>query len=363
MAGFVNNEIWFCEPYFPHAWPPGYVLTTDFPIVGVGVTTGSLVACTQATPYVAGGVNPASMTLTKCSIPNPCLSRGSILGADTGVLYMSSNGLISVNNLGQATNTTDLWITRDKWQALTPQKNTRVISLLGCYFCFGTTNGADASVAQQGFFIQLEQDNTSFTIWPQPGGHRVGFNQLTSPNLYNIDNILSDQWTGIGLLVQNGQIYYYDFSDPAPVMIPYTYISKVYQSNNKKNYSAIKVFYNQPAGPTGPSASTIPLGLPTFTGPTGPASPTGASGPNQTVATDPSWNTLQPSQLGIIKTFADLDGTGNMVLIDCREIVESGGILRIVSGFKAEQWQWQISGRIIVSNMQVATSAKELANV
>jgi hypothetical protein len=33
------------------------------------------------------------------------------------------------------------------------------------------------------------------------------------------------------------------------------------------------------------------------------------------------------------------------------------------SGFKAEQWQWEMLGVVLISNLQVATSAKELGNV
>ena len=340
MAGFRANEIWFCEPYLPHAWPPGYVLTTDFPIVGLGVTSGAVVACTGAMPYVASGVSPSNMSLIKCNIANPCASRGSILSTDGGVYYACPNGLIMVNNLGQATNTTELWFTREKWAQLTPQKNTRAISLVSSYFCMGTTNGSDASVAQQGFTIEMAQDNASFTIWPQPGGHRVGFTQLTAPQNVNVDNVLLDPWTGIGLLVQNGAVYYYDFTDAAPTLLPYTYRSKTFQSNNKKNYKAMKAFFSIP--PNTPAQNAMP---------------------NTKPAADPSWNTLQAGQYAIVRTFADFDGTGNLALIDCREVRASGSLLPIVSGFKAEQWAWEITGRVLISNLQVATSVKELANV
>ena len=52
-----------------------------------------------------------------------------------------------------------------------------------------------------------------------------------------------------------------------------------------------------------------------------------------------------------------------MQLITCREIRKSGELLRIPDGFKAESWQIEILGRVDVSNLQMATSAKELANV
>ena len=262
-----------------------------------------------------------------------------------GVFYMSPNGLIMVTNTGQSTNTTEPWITREKWQQLTPQKYIRAIPLVGCYFCFGTTFNGDLSVAQEGYTIQLMQDNTSFTIWPQPGGHRVGFMPTTSPNGFNIDNVLIDQWTGVGLLIQNGGVYYYDFSDPAPAMVPYTWRSKIYQQNTKKSYEAMKLFFSVPTG-------TAPYGT-----------------RNTKPASDPSWQTLAANQLAIIRTYVDIgvdvngNPNGSMVLVDAREVQQSGELLRIISGFKAEQWQWELTGRVVVSNLQVATSAKELGNV
>jgi hypothetical protein len=343
VAGFKNNEIWFCEPYYMHAWPPGYVITTDFPIVGLGLTSGSVVACTAANSYVATGTAPGSMSMIKCAPPDPCLSRDSIVGTDAGVFYASPNGLIQVTNTGISSNVTELWITREKWAALTPQKNIRAIPLVSCYFAYGTVNGADTSVAQQGFNIELNTDSTSFTIWPQPGGHRVGFNSMTAPNNQNMVNLEIDPWTGFGLVIQNGQVLYYDFEDPAPTIMPYDYTSKIYQQNTKKSYAAMRVFFTCP-----------------------PNTPPVNDCPNEACATDPSWDTLQANQRGIIKVWADPaddDYDGAMQLVTCREITRSGGILRIESGWKAENWQFEILGVINISNVQIATSVKELGNV
>lgn len=347
MAGFKANEVWFCQPYQPHAWPPGYVQTTEYPIVGLGVTNGALVAATSAAPYVFNGINPGAITPLKCPVAAPCLSRGSILSGEAGVTFMSPNGLMQVTTTGLVLNTTDLWFTREGWQTLTPQKYTRAIFLASCYFCFGSTSPlgvspADNSVAQQGFTIELDQDNQSFSIWPQPGGHRLGFIPQVSHLNANIDNLLTDPWTGIGMVISNGNVYYYDFSNTNTqyTMVPYTWKSKIYQQNTKKNYSAIRVFFTRP-----------------------PNSPVQAACPNEACADDPSWNTLAANQLGIIKTYADVNCDGEMVLVDCREIRRSGELLRIVGDFKAEQWSFEILGRVIISNVQIATSVKELSNV
>ena len=343
VAGFTDNELWFIEPYYPHAWPPGYIITTDYPIVGIGLTTGAVVACTSANSYVATGTTPGQMSLTKCAPPEPCLSRGAILGTDIGVFYPSPNGLIQVTNTGVSSNVTELWITREKWTSLTPQKNLRAIPLVSCYFAYGTVNGADTSVAQQGYNIELNTDSSSFTIWPQPGGHRVGFNNMTAPGNQNVVNLEIDPWSGFGMIIQNGQVFYYDFQDPSPTIMPYDYVSKIYQQQSKRSYAAIRPFF------------TVP-----------PNSPPVNECPNEAPPDDPSWNTLQPNQRAIIKVYADIadeNEDGTMQLVTCREITRSGGILRIESGFKAENWQFEILGVVNFSNVQIATSVKELGNI
>jgi hypothetical protein len=329
-VGFQANEIWFSEPYRPHAWPPSYVITTEFPIIGLGVCGQSLVVCTAGTPYLVNGVNPATMVLTKINLHEPCLHRGSIVATDTTVFYVSPNGLIQIAQSGAGSNVTDGWVSRERWQALTPSKYIRAIKNATSYFAFGTVQGTDVSVAQQGFTIDLSAaDQTSFTIWPQPGGHRLGFMPLNSPNGYDIVNVLSDAWTGVGMLIQNGALYYYDFADTAPTIVPYKWRSKIYQQQSRKNFQAMRVWFTVP--------STTP-----------------AQGARNTAEPQPA---LGPNQYGVIRVYAD----GN--LWTTRELRASGELLRIYAGSTAEQWQFELEGRVSVSNMQVATSVKELGLV
>lgn len=329
-VGWKANEVWFSEVYRPHAWPPNFVLTTEFPIVGIGVCSQSIVICTQGAPYVATGVNPGSMTLQKLNLPEPCLHRGSIVATDITVMYVSQNGLIQVSSYGAGQNVTEGWISRERWQALVPQKFIRAIKHATSYFAFGSVAGDDVSEARRGFTIELSnQEQTSFSIWPQPGGHRLGFTVLSAPNNYDIDNVLLDPWTGVGLLVQNEGVYYYDFTDIAPTIVPYKWRSKTYQQLSAKNFEAIKVWFTVP--------STTPPQLDRNTN-------------------DPQ-ATLSPNQYGIVRVYADDQ------LWTTREIRKSGELLRIYSGIKVEQWVFEVEARINISNFQVATSVKELGLV
>lgn len=344
VAAFQNNEIWFCEPFRPHAWPPGYVLTTDYPIVGMGVTNGALIVCTAEKPYAITGLAPSAMTQTKCSQSNPCLSRGSILDGDGAVSYMSPNGMIQVTAGAQATNTTDLWFTRENWRKLTAQHDVRCIYMASAYFCYGTPSRdlTDTSVAQQGFTIELDQDNTSFTIWPQPGGHRLGFMPLNSHTGHDIQNIITDPWTATGLMISNGSVWYYDFSDPSPEMVTYTWKSKLYMQNARRSYSAMKVFFAPDLGYVKPALNPVIL---------------------EAAADDPVWLTLPADRWGFLRTYADANGDGELELVDVREIRSSGELLRMIGGFKADTYQWEITANIAISNVQIGTSVKELAQV
>jgi hypothetical protein len=329
-VGFQANEIWFCEPYHPHAWPANYVITTEFPIIGLGVCGQSVVICTAGTPYLVTGVHPATMVLTKINLHEPCLHRGSIVATDTTVLFMSPNGLIQVSQSGAGSNVTDDWISRERWQELTPAKFVRAIKLAGFYFAFGSVSGDDTSTARQGFTVALTaQDQTSFTIWPQTGGHRLGFMLMSSPNEVDIVNCLSDIWTGTGLLIQNGGIYFYDFADKNPAIVPYKWRSKEYQMQSRKNFQAMRCWF------------TVPLATP-------------PQGDRNTADSQPE---LAENQYGIIRVYADDK------LWTTRELRKSGELLRILAGATYEEWSFEIEGRVTISNLQVATSVKELGLV
>ena len=115
LAGFTDNQVWFCEPYLPHAWPVAYMMTVGAPIVGLGVFGQTLVVCTTQTPYLLTGSQPGAMSQEKVPLPEPCVSKKSITSDQSGVLYASPNGLVSIAP-GQADVVTRQLFTRDEWQ-------------------------------------------------------------------------------------------------------------------------------------------------------------------------------------------------------------------------------------------------------
>lgn len=126
LAGFTNNQVWFCEPYLPHAWPVGYMMTVGAPIVGLGVFGQTLVVCTTQTPYLITGSQPGAMSQEKVPLPEPCVSKKSITSDQFGVLYASPNGLVSIAPGTQDVISRALF-TRDEWQTYIPSSFVGVI--------------------------------------------------------------------------------------------------------------------------------------------------------------------------------------------------------------------------------------------
>lgn len=126
LAGFVGNEVWFCEPYLPHAWPVAYMMTVGAPIVGLGVFGQSLVVCTTQTPYLITGSQPGAMSQERIPLPEPCVAKKSITSDQFGVLYASPNGLVSIAPGTQDVITRQLF-TRDEWQEYVPTSMVGVI--------------------------------------------------------------------------------------------------------------------------------------------------------------------------------------------------------------------------------------------
>ena len=119
MAAFYGNVVCFSEPSFPHAWPIEYQLTTDSPVVGIGVFGNSLLVTTEKNPYVITGNHPSSTTMSKLEIAQACVSKRSVVDMGETVAYASPDGLITVGVGGVSTLTANIF-NREEWQALVP---------------------------------------------------------------------------------------------------------------------------------------------------------------------------------------------------------------------------------------------------
>ena len=116
MAGFVGRDVYFCDPYHPHAWPENYVQSLDFPVVGLGRMDTTLAVLTTGTPYFIQGSHPDSMVSVKSDLEQSCASKRSIVSTNGAVIYASPDGLVLLSPAGSKL-VTEQYFTRAQWQS------------------------------------------------------------------------------------------------------------------------------------------------------------------------------------------------------------------------------------------------------
>jgi len=328
LVGWLNNELWFSEPYRPHAWNAANTLAVEYPIVGLGVVNQTLVICTSGLPMTGTGVNPSVFSTSKLANFDPCISRGSILSTTEGVYYGSVAGLIRVIP-GKAVNITKDLISKDKWQALTQVTALRCAQLGSAIYAFGTANFG--IFEETGFDTDgFEQENTTGALLGlllDPNNERVALNVLTTTDL--TINVLNDPWSGELFLIRDNVVLWLDQIDPEPVLEPYLWRSKIFQMEKKLNLAAMRVYFEVPQN----TPAQNPVG-------------------DNTLVQE-----LSADQYGLVRVYAD----GRHVVT--RELRTSSELMRLPSGFKADFWQFEIEARVRISSLQAASSVKELERV
>jgi len=121
MAGFFDNTVAFCEPYVPYAWPVEYQMSTEFPIVGLGVFGQTLFVGTTGNPYFINGADSASMSAQKVDSNQACVSKKAIVSVQGGVLFVSPDGLCAADANGITVVSAGIY-TREDWQKLNPPR-------------------------------------------------------------------------------------------------------------------------------------------------------------------------------------------------------------------------------------------------
>jgi hypothetical protein len=114
MAAFVGKDVYFCEPYRPHAWPEKYILTVDYPVVALGWFGSTLVIMTEGLPYVAAGTHPENMVLEKIEQNLPCINARGVVDLGYAVAYPSFDGLVTIGP-GGASVVTQALMPRNTW--------------------------------------------------------------------------------------------------------------------------------------------------------------------------------------------------------------------------------------------------------
>lgn len=224
LAGFSGNSVYFSEPYYPHAWPLAYMLTVPDRIVGLGAFGSSLVVCTDNYPYLISGSTSDSMSQERLPLPEPCVSKRSIVSDQFGVTYASPNGLVSIGSGNRGLVTQKLFL-RDEFQVYNPS------SIIGAVYdnkYFGFFNSP--TLGRAAFCLSREDIPAMSMLQASANGVHV---DNKNGALYYTD-------------ITNNNIYRYDANDAAPQT--YTWQSKRFLTDHGLTWSALKVDGDYSAG-------------------------------------------------------------------------------------------------------------------
>lgn len=184
MAGFTGRDLYFCEPWHPHAWPEKYVLTTDYPIVALGAFGTSIVVATTGHPYIVSGTAPESMVMERLELNLPCINAAGMVDLGYSVAYPSVDGLVSVSSSGAQVVSSPL-MSKNDWQKFNP--STFVSGQVqGRYFA--SYEYIDAGTVRTGSILFDLSGSTPFLIRTNATAEAVYFD-VPSSTLYLLRDI------------------------------------------------------------------------------------------------------------------------------------------------------------------------------
>jgi hypothetical protein len=144
MAGFSGKDLYISVAYAPHAWPDGFKITMEHPIIGIGVFGNSILVTTTGTAYVVSGSTPGELSKERLEINQSCVSKRGLVDLGAAIAYPSPDGLMVVGT-GIMKNATEALMLREDWLALVPS------SILGVYHDGKYYGFYDTGTKQAGF--------------------------------------------------------------------------------------------------------------------------------------------------------------------------------------------------------------------
>ena len=310
LVGFTGNTIHFCEPDRPNAWPAGYDQSLQYQIQGFGVWQNTLVVLTTGFPSTGSGSSPGTFIFSQVQVPEPCISRGSIITDLMGVYYASQNGLVMLNYFGM-TNQTLSNITKNQW----------LTTFLA---------GSIVACRHRSQYLAINGTGVGFLIdYTEP---RMGVVHLNTFN--NAVCVWNDVYTGDAYIIADKIVYRWDSPTTAP--LTYRWRSKDYLMAAPTSLGACQIEMAQ-AVEVAPPAVTPPL---LSNGDTSLILPAGAN--------------------AVFNLYA---GSEARHLICSKVLTKAQSIFRLPSGAKIFNFEVEIIAQTQVYSIQLASTMHELKNV
>lgn len=337
LCGFRNNEIWFSEPEFPHAFPPKYMQTVNATVVAIRPFGNNLAVATTGYPEVGSGLYPESFTFAVVPMIAPCVAKRSMAGDEAGVLFASSQGLVSIGTEGNGLATQGV-LTRYEFDRFNP------LTIDGIYF----------DRKYYGFYT-VDDQTRAFVF--QRGDNPP----LSTLSVAASAAVVEPRTNRLVVLDRNtGDLAYVDPLDTLPMT--FLWRSKVFDLPYPMNMAAARVV----APDVTPEQARYVQQVEEF---------------NQSIvafnsvifATGKLGSTFNATPVGavvfcgsLLKTPMLLPSTKFSVYIyaDGRLVFTKGVMpqvpFRLPAGFKARAWEIAVAGQAAIQRLEMATSMQEL---
>lgn len=324
LAAFKGRTVRFSVPFFPHAWPEAYQLAVEDDIVAMGWVGSMLVIGTTGRPGIVQGSGPTSLTLQKFDEVLPCLSARSLVTTSVAVFYASLDGLLAVGPAG-VNNVTQPFATRKDWISRFSPSSLAGAIYQGRYFGFYSS--------QLGFSLGFDDATTGLTDLQYDG--------ITTMKNSAVDNSAH--------MLVGKKLYQWDEQQLNPLL--YVWRTKPFVVPKPCNMAVLQIRGDFPVDTTGEDQAA-PAPPPTVTG---------------FAIDDNAVNSVAVNGVGGFEQQFSTDAIGVKVYGDGKlrwvGSVRSEAPVRLPSGYKATQWEIEVSGSLAVFSIVMATSVAELEAV
>ena len=194
-AGFSGKTVYFAIPNQLHAWPTEYGQNTHDDIIAIGAFGSSVAVGTKSQPWVMTGIDPASMSMDKVDLSQPCLSKAGCVNFGYAWTYPCPDGLVLITT-GRADVVTLELFTEYQWRAYNPAsfKAARYDNLYVCFY--EKTNGERGGfmfdpldIGKGVAFLDFWAD----AIWTDPSDGSLYFNRNNVISKFDSDVIELDK--------------------------------------------------------------------------------------------------------------------------------------------------------------------------
>jgi len=119
LCGFSGNSLYLSEINQLHAFSTDNIISSEYPIVGIGISLDTIVVLTNGLNFSYTGQSPGTMVKDRYESRQSCVSKKSIVDWEGKVVYASPDGLVVAQGTASKL-ISEKFYRKEEWTALNP---------------------------------------------------------------------------------------------------------------------------------------------------------------------------------------------------------------------------------------------------